>query len=62
MVVQRQAVICEFETSLVHRASFRTAKAIQRHHVFKTKEKQKHTNKQNTRATKTKTLKFKLFY
>ena len=34
---QRQADLCEFETSLVYRASSRTARATQRNPVLKTK-------------------------
>jgi hypothetical protein len=42
--IQRQTVLCEFETSLVHRVSSRIARAEQRNPVSKNK-KAKQTNK-----------------
>jgi hypothetical protein len=38
---QRQADLCDFEASLVYRASSRTAKATERNPVSKIKTKQK---------------------
>jgi hypothetical protein len=41
--------ISDFETSLVYKVSSRTAKALQRNPVSKTKQKQKQTNKQTNK-------------
>jgi hypothetical protein len=49
---QRQAELCELETSLVYRVSSRTARATQKDYVSKNKTKQ---NKTKQTKTKTKT-------
>jgi hypothetical protein len=52
---QRQANLCEFQTSLVYSASSRTARTTLRNPVSKTKQnKTKQNKKQTNKQTKTK--------
>jgi hypothetical protein len=48
---QKQADICEFEASLIYRASSGTARATQRNHVLKNKQTNKQTNKMTARLS-----------